>query len=421
MRRLPSSSGFARPAAMASRAVIAFSGSGLSILDRAAVGWTFGTFTAAALAIFVGSAARVIPTLLVVPIQRSLNWPELDITGPIAVSVAVSALGAPLAAMGLARVGVRSLIFASLFVLSGSLALSSLATSPWHLLLFLGVGVGLSGSLSASILGAIIGCRDNTSHCGASFGLFTAAQFLGSAAGLLLASRAAEVLDWRCVLSAAAAATLVAAVVLALVLQARDGLTLPKTLAVDCRSSPGAAAKKPIWTFAAIFFICGASTAGLIDSRLGILCMSSGLGLSDSADVLVIVAASGGIGSVVSGLLADRYSPRNLLILYFAARAVALLWLPFTSLSLVELAQFGAFFGLDAALTFPALVKLLSRNLGQQAIAMIVSWMIMAHTMGAAITSASVGFLGTADYAVAFTVVGFMCLLAAGLVRMSGK
>jgi MFS family permease len=175
----------------------------------------------------VGSAARVIPILLAVPIQRELNWPESDITGPIAISIAVSALAAPLATRGLVRLGARSLLFLSLSVLSASLALSSLAASPWHLLLFWGGGIGLSGSLSASILGAMIGFRGCASHCGTTFGLFTSTQFLGSAAGLLLASRAAEALGWRFVLNAGAAATLAAALTVVLVLQARDGRTPP--------------------------------------------------------------------------------------------------------------------------------------------------------------------------------------------------
>ena len=422
MRRLPSSNCVARSAATALQPVAVLSGSDRLVPDHRDLRSTFSTSTAATFAIFVGSAARVIPTLLAVPIQLDLSWPESDITGPIAISIAVSALGAPLAARGLVRVGARSLLFVSLFVLSASLALSSVATSPWHLLLLWGVGIGLSGSLSASILGAMIGFRDYSSHCATTFGLFTSTQFLGSAAGLLLVSRAAEALGWRFVLSAGAAATLLAAFAVVLVLHARDGRTSPESSAVARLRSPRVTAgKRPIWILAAIFFICGASTIGLIDSRLGILCMGNGLGLSASADVLAIVAVSGGIGSAASGLLADRYPSRMLLTIYFAARAIALLSLPFTSLNLVELARFGAFYGLDAALTFPALVKLFSRNLNQQAIGRMMSWMMMAHIMGAAITSALVGYLGIASYAVSFTLVGFMCLLAAGLVRISGE
>jgi hypothetical protein len=87
----------------------------------------------------------------------------------------------------------------------------------------------------------------------------------------------------------------------------------------------------------------------------------------------------------------------------------------------IELTRFGAFYGLDAALTFPTLVKLLSRNSDQQTIGTMMGWMMMAHIAGAAITSAWAGFLGMAGYAVLFTLVGFMCLLDAGLLRISGE
>ena len=111
MRRLPSSSGLAQAAATAPRPVAVLSVSDRPVPDRRVFHSTFGTSTVMILAIFVGSAARVIPTLLAVPIQQDLNWPESYITWPIAISIAVSALGAPLAARGLVRVGMRSLLF----------------------------------------------------------------------------------------------------------------------------------------------------------------------------------------------------------------------------------------------------------------------------------------------------------------------
>jgi predicted MFS family arabinose efflux permease len=167
---------------------------------------------------------------------------------------------------------------------------------------------------------------------------------------------------------------------------------------------------------AAIFCICGASTSGLIDSQLGILCMGAGLGLSSSADVMAIVLLGGAIGTVASGCLADRYPAPMLLAVYFVARALVLLWLPFTGLSVVELARFGAFYGLDAAVTFPGLVRLMAANLGGRCIGAAMGWMMAAHVAGATIASAGVVALGLAGYAIGFASVGLTCLVAAGLV-----
>lgn len=372
--------------------------------------------TIVAFAIFVGSAARVLPALLAVTIQQDLGWQPSDVAWPIALGIAVSACASPFAAYSLERCGVRAPLIASLVLLALSLASTTRAASPWHLTVGWGLGVGFSGSLSASLLGAMIGSRGGAAHCGMRFGLLASMQLLGSAAGLLLASRAANALDWRFVFLAAAAGVLATAFAVALVPISRRGAS-PRQPQPDRDGSARPKEKTPqFWVLAAIFCICGASTSGLIDGQLGMLCMGTGLGLASSADVMATVVLGGAIGSVVSGYLADRCSARTLLAFYFVVRALLLLWLPFTSMSVVELARFGALYGLDAALTFPALVRLMSDNLGTRRVGRTMGWMTVMHLGGGAIASAGIGSLGLAAYAVGFAGVGLACLGAAGLV-----
>lgn len=400
----PVASQFVRPASWAGR---------LSSVGRATHSRSMAP-AIVAFAIFAGSAARVLPALLAVPIQRDMGWQSFDVAWPITLGIAVSACASPFAAHGLERWGIRSPLVASLVLLALSLASTTRATSPWHLAVAWGLGVGFSGSLSASLLGAMIGCRGGAAHCGTRFGLLASMQLLGSAAGLLLASRAVDALDWFFVFQAAAVGVLATAFAVALVPVSGRGAT-PQ----DLKPNRYAKAKNwRFWALAAIFCICGASTSGLIDGRLGMLCMGAGLSLSSSADVLAIVVVGGAIGSMVSGYLADRYPAQTLLAVYFVVRALLLLWLPFTGFSLVELARFGALYGLDAALTFPALVRLMSENLGRHRVGGAMGWMTVAHLAGATITSAGVGALGLAVYAVGFACVGLACLVAAGLVLL---
>lgn len=367
--------------------------------------------------VFVGSAARVLPALLAVPIQHDLGWQTSDVAWPIMLGVAVSAFASPLAAHGPEQWGLRTPLVVSLVLLALSLALTTLVTSPWHLVLAWGLGLGLSGSLSAPILGAIAGSRGNATHCGTRFGLVTSMQFLGSTAGLLLASRTVDVLGWRIVFHAAAVGVLAAVFTVTVLLPAsgqgavrwQPGSSRPASLCPEGRNWR-------FWLLAAIFFICGASASGLIEGQLGILCMGVGLEPSTAADAMIFVVLGGAVGSALSGRLADRYPVRMLLVVYFVARAILLLWLPFTGLNVVELARFGALYGLDAALTFPALVRLMSGNLGRQGIAKAMGWMMVAHVAGVATASACVGALGFAAYAIGFVFVGLVCFLAAGLV-----
>ncbi|WP_456702918.1 MULTISPECIES: MFS transporter [unclassified Bradyrhizobium] len=156
------------------------------------------------MAIFAGSAARVLPALLAVTIQQDRGLQPSDVFLPITLGIVVSACASPFAAYSLERCGVRAPLIASLALLATSLAWTTCAASPWHLTVAWGLGFGFSGSLSASLLGAMAGSRGDAVHCGTRFGFLASMQPLGSAAGLLLASRAANALDWRFVFQAAA-------------------------------------------------------------------------------------------------------------------------------------------------------------------------------------------------------------------------
>ncbi|MFB6464639.1 MFS transporter [Bradyrhizobium tunisiense] len=369
-----------------------------------------------ALAIFVGAAARVLPALLAVTIQQDLGWQPSDVGWPITLGIAISACAAPFAAYSLERWGIRAPLVVSLALLALSLASTTRAASPWHLTMAWGLGVGFSGSLSASLLGAVVGSRGGATHCGTRFGLLASMQPLGSAAGLLLASRAANALDWCFVFQAAAVGVLATAFAVALVPKSRRGASPREPKSNRHGSSCPKDKTWQFWVLATIFCICGASTSGLIDGQLGMLCMGAGLGLASSADVMAMVVLGGAIGSVVSGYLADRCPARALVAFYFVVRALLLLWLPFTGFSVVELAQFGALYGLDAALTFPALVRLMSGNLSTRRVGRAMGWMTVMHLAGGAIASAGIGALGLAAYAVGFAGVGLACLVAAGLV-----
>lgn len=371
-----------------------------------------------AFAFLAGSAARVLPALLAITIQQDLGLQPSDVSLPITLGIAVSACASPFAAYSLERWGVGGPLIASLTLLALSLASTTRAASPWHLTMAWGLGIGFSSSLSASLLGAMIGSRGGAAHCGTRYGLLASMQPLGAAAGLLLASRAANALDWCFVFQTAAVGMLATAVALVLVPISRRG-ALPR----EPKSKRHAASlpkekNREFWVLATIFCICGASTSGLIDGQLGMLCMGAGLDLTSSADVMAIVVFGGAIGNVLSGYLADRCPLRRVLALYFVVRALLLLWLPFTGFSLVELARFGALYGFDAALTFPALVRLMSGSLGTRRVGRAMGWMTVMHLAGGAIASAAIGALGLAAYAVGFAGVGLACLVAAGLVAL---
>jgi hypothetical protein len=108
----------------------------------------------------------------------------------------------------------------------------------------------------------------------------------------------------------------------------------------------------------AAFFICGASTNGLIQTHFIPLCADFGLPAVGAASVLAMMGIFDFIGTVGSGWLSDRYDNRWLLAWYYGLRGLSLMALPFTDFSFYGLSIFAVFYGLDWIATVPPTVKL---------------------------------------------------------------
>ncbi len=112
----------------------------------------------------------------------------------------------------------------------------------------------------------------------------------------------------------------------------------------------------------AAFFICGASTNGLIQTHFIPLCADFGLPAVGAASVLAMMGIFDFIGTVGSGWLSDRYDNRWLLAWYYGLRGLSLMALPFTDFSFYGLSIFAVFYGLDWIATVPPTVKLTAAN-----------------------------------------------------------
>ena len=89
-------------------------------------------------------------------------------------------------------------------------------------------------------------------------------------------------------------------------------------------------ARAPSGCSAGTFFVCGASTNGLIGTHLIAACHDYGIPQVRSAQLLAMMGIFDIIGTTASGWLTDRYSSRHLLFGYYTLRGLSLLYLPFT-------------------------------------------------------------------------------------------
>ena len=176
-----------------------------------------------------------------------------------------------------------------------------------------------------------------------------------------------------------------------------------------------AAKTRVFWILVATFFICGASTNGLIQVHLIPMCLDFGIPQVQAAGLLAAMGIFDFVGTIASGWLSDRYDNRWLLFWYYGLRGVSLLYLPMSSFSFYGLSLFAVFYGLDWVATVPPTVRLTGQAFGRERAPLIFGWVFMAHQLGAATAAFGAGLSrdALASYLPAFLVAGAACMIAA--------
>jgi predicted MFS family arabinose efflux permease len=176
------------------------------------------------------------------------------------------------------------------------------------------------------------------------------------------------------------------------------------------------------WILFGTFFICGASTNGLIQTHFIPLCSDMGLPEVAAASVLATMGVFDFIGTVASGWLSDRYNPARLLFWYYGLRGLSLIYLPFAAFSFSGLSLFALFYGLDWIATVPPTVNLTVKTFGRDKANLVFGWIFAAHQLGAASAALGAGISRTVlqSYLPAFFVSGALCIIAAGLTLRLG-
>jgi predicted MFS family arabinose efflux permease len=179
-----------------------------------------------------------------------------------------------------------------------------------------------------------------------------------------------------------------------------------------------AARSRVFWVLFATFFICGASTNGLIQTHFIPLCGGFGMAPVAAAGVLAMMGFFDFFGTVGSGWLSDRYDSRWLLFWYYGLRGLSLMFLPFTGFTFYGLSLFAVFYGLDWIATVPPTVKLTIEHFGRERSNVVFGWVFAGHQLGAATAAYGAGLTRTelSTYLPAFFAAGVLCIIASLLV-----
>ncbi|MGN6097812.1 MAG: MFS transporter [Bosea sp. (in: a-proteobacteria)] len=395
-------------------------------------GWVVAGVTFLTMLVTAGAVGA--PGVLIGPLQTEFGWSTSDISSAFAVRLVLFGLLGPFAAAFMNRFGIRRVAAIALLLIGAGVLGSLWMTTLWQLFLLWGVVVGMGTGLTAMVLGATVATRWFSARRGLVIGLLTASTATGQLVFLPLLASLTQAVGWRSALGLVLAMLLLAVVaVLALMRDRPSDLRLAPYGASDTTPAPippklsfGAMLASPLialreavitrtfWVLFGTFFICGASTNGLVQTHFVSLCGDFGIVPVAAAGMLAVIGIFDFAGTVGSGWLSDRFDSRTLLFWYYGLRGLSLIYLPFTSFSFYELSLFAVFYGLDWVATVPPTVKLAADRFGERA-NLVFGWVFAGHQLGAAFAAWGAGFTRTAyeSYLPAFFIAGLLCLLAA--------
>ncbi len=385
-------------------------------------GWVVVAVTAVVVLLTAG--VRSAPGAFLLSMTDEPGWTTASVSFAAAMGLVVFGLAGPISGWLMGRIGVRNVVLLSLAITSASLVASSLVREVWQLALFFGLLAGLGTGLVASVLGPTVATRWFIRDRGLVTGILGASNSTGQLVFFPLLTALAVTAGWR------AGAILLALLTVALV--------VPVLLWV--RNDPADVGERPLgavegeiahvpppdrgimrravrtpdfWFLAGTFFVCGATSNGLIGQHFIPHAVDHGFTAVAASGALAVMGVFNFVGTIASGWLTDRWDPRKLLLIYYTFRGLSLFLVPFIH-DTMSIGAFAVLFGLDYIATVPPTVALVADRFGQRNVGVVYGWVFASHMIGAAIAAWAAGVVrdSVGDYAAAFVAAGWIAIIA---------
>jgi MFS family permease len=386
------------------------------------------------LALLGAAAFRATPSVMIEPLRAEFGWSIGTISAALSVNLALFGITAPFAAALMERFGVRRVVsFALLMVATGS-GLTVFMTASWQLVMLWGVIVGLgTGSMAMALVATVVG-RWFVARRGLVSGILTAASATGQLIFLPTIARIVLADGWRAASLTISVCALAVIPVVLLFLRERPadvgelpyGGTpadvVPPMRTGAARLAVGtlvrAARVRTFWLLAGGFFVCGATTTGLVQQHFMPAAHDHGMPVTTAATLLALVGVFDLVGTIGSGWLTDRFDPRILLGAYYGLRGVSLaLLVPLFGADLnASVLAFVIFYGLDWVATVPPTLALTREAFGA-ASPIVFGWIFASHQLGAACAALVAGITRDAlgSYDAAWYGGAVLCVVGAAL------
>jgi len=394
------------------------------------------------LILLAAAGVRSAPSVFIKPVELEFGWTRTTTSLAISLGLLLYGLIGPFAAALMDRIGVRAVALIAIITMALGMGLAPFIDAPWELVMLWGVVIGIGSGLAAVVLGAVVANRWFLERRSLVMGVMTSSIAAGQLIFLPALATITQASSWRwaSILILVVLAAMIPVVAFLMVEYPRDIGLAPYGAKTDYLEGPIAKRENPLmvalnalgdglvsrdfWLLSLSFFVCGASTNGLIGTHFIPFCVENGVTQVTAAGLLATMGIFNFIGTTGSGWLTDRFDSRHLLFWYYGLRGLSLLFLPYVfDFSFLGLTGFEIFYGLDWIATVPPTVRLAGNAFGLQRAGMMFGWIMAMHQVGSAAIAAAAGILhdqfGT--YTSSFLISGILCFFASGAVLMIGK
>lgn len=406
--------------------------------------WRMAAVAAAAL--MATGSYTTIAGLITEPLVTTQDWSRGDIGIAVAINMVLYGAVAPFSAALMDRYGIRKIAVFALVLLAGSSTLLVTATpSAGWFIVWWGFLVGVGTGSITMVFGATVANRWFADRIGLATGILTSASVVGQFAILPLLSTLMSRTDWRAPIMVCGALAAGAAALAFFALRddpsdlgvARYGSNPVRDLEARSTTASGQSAlartlhvlrncvRNPaFWLLSFMFFLCGATTNGLLWSHFTPAAHDHGMAATAASSLLALVGIANILGTVSAGWLSDRIEPRILLAGSFLVRGSTLAVLPliFTSQVNPSLVGFAIMFGILDVATVPPTITLCRHYLGADS-ALAFGWVNVAHQIGAGAMAVTGGLIreSVGAYTSVWILSAFLCVAAATMGSMTAK
>jgi sugar phosphate permease len=380
--------------------------------------------------IVVGAGTRAAPGALLLGIEQDTGWTASQVALAGAAGLLLLGLGGPVSGVLIDRFGIRRVTVFALLLTAAGMGGSAFSRELWQLVLLFGLVSGFGAGLVASSLGPVVANRWLVQGRGMVVGAFGASSSAGQLLFFPALTALSVVLGWRFATGFMAVLLLLITIPAAVFLRERPadvgelprGGTEDDARQVAQKADPGImrrAVRRPeFWLLAGTFFVCGASSNGVIGQHFIAHAVDNGFTAVAASGALALMGVFNFAGTLVSGWATDRVDPRKLLLVFYVFRGVSLIFLPALTTS-TGIPMFAVMFGLDYIATVPPTVMLVADTFGRRNVGIVYGWVYFSHMLGAAIAAELAGIVrdDLGSYTLAFIAAGWLAV-AAGVAAM---